>query len=238
MSKLKGYKIGIDIGHGGKDSGAVGGGLKEKDEVLKIGLLLEKELRKLGANVVMTRSTDKWLPLKGRTELLNKAKTDFNISLHMNYYKESKANGLETWYFTYSDKGYKLASSIQTRLKTLFKSDRGIKHNTSFVMLKGTVSPTALIEIGFISNNHDRAIVSYNHLKIANLITNGILDYLGKPITSQEDISNQEDISKPSTWAREEWEKAIKLGLTDGSRPRGVATREEVITMIVRSKDL
>lgn len=231
MNKLKGYTIGIDIGHGGKDSGAVSGGVKEKDEVLKIGLLLERELKKIGANVVMTRTTDKWLPLKGRTELLNRAKTDFNISLHMNYYKESKANGLETWYFTYSNKGYKLASNIQARLKPLFKSDRGIKHNTSFTMLKGTVSPTALVEIGFISNPGDRNIVNYNHLKIANLITNGILDYLDKPIT------NKKDDSKPSRWAKEDWEKAIEFGITDGSRPKELATREEVISLIFRSID-
>lgn len=44
--------------------------------------------------------------------------------------------------------------------------------------------------------------------------------------------------SKVSPWAKDYWEKAIELGLTDGSRPRGVATREEVVAMIIRSKDL
>lgn len=44
--------------------------------------------------------------------------------------------------------------------------------------------------------------------------------------------------SKVSPWAKDYWEKAIELDLTDGSRPRGLATREEVIAMIIRSKDL
>lgn len=41
--------------------------------------------------------------------------------------------------------------------------------------------------------------------------------------------------SKPSSWAKDDWEKAIEFGITDGSRPKGLATREEVISLIFRS---
>ena len=48
----------IDAGHGGHDTGAIGGGKKEKDLVLKIAKKLEKELKKRGHPVHMTRKRD------------------------------------------------------------------------------------------------------------------------------------------------------------------------------------
>lgn len=42
--------------------------------------------------------------------------------------------------------------------------------------------------------------------------------------------------TKPSSWAQAEISEATKLGITDGSRPGGYATREETIAMILRSR--
>jgi N-acetylmuramoyl-L-alanine amidase len=44
-----------------------------------------------------------------------------------------------------------------------------------------------------------------------------------------------EDNNKPSPWAKEAWEKAVKKGITDGTRPKDTATREEVILMLARA---
>ncbi|NLG52390.1 MAG: hypothetical protein GX541_00185 [Clostridiales bacterium] len=44
-----------------------------------------------------------------------------------------------------------------------------------------------------------------------------------------------EDNNKPSPWAKEAWEKAVKKGITDGTRPKDTATREEVILMLSRA---
>lgn len=46
------------------------------------------------------------------------------------------------------------------------------------------------------------------------------------------------DRDKPSSWAKEAWEWAKKEGITDGTNPQGIATREEVITMIKRAKEV
>lgn len=48
----------------------------------------------------------------------------------------------------------------------------------------------------------------------------------------EEDKVNRD---KPSSWAKEAWEWAKKAGITDGSRPKDNATREEIITMIYRA---
>ena len=41
---------------------------------------------------------------------------------------------------------------------------------------------------------------------------------------------------KPSTWAKDTWELAKKQGITDGSGPHGLCTREEVVALIERSR--
>lgn len=42
------------------------------------------------------------------------------------------------------------------------------------------------------------------------------------------------DMDNPSNWAKEAWEWATRVGITDGERPHDTATREEVITFLYR----
>lgn len=74
----------IDPGHGGKDSGALGGKSQEKDIVLSVGKLLKKELEKEGFNVKLTRDKDVFIELGQRANLANQWDGDLFISLHCN----------------------------------------------------------------------------------------------------------------------------------------------------------
>ena len=93
----------IDPGHGGRDPGAIGSsGGKEKDVVLAISLALRDELKKKkDLKIFMTRSTDKFIPLKKRTEFANEKKADIFISIHANSISGSKKRKNYT-------KGYKI----------------------------------------------------------------------------------------------------------------------------------
>lgn len=93
-------RIVLDPGHGGHDPGAVGAsGLQEKDVVLSIGLRLRERLREeLGLDVVMTRSTDIFIPLEERTAIANKVNADLFISIHANAAPNRNAAGIETYY--------------------------------------------------------------------------------------------------------------------------------------------
>src|SRR3990172_1605476 len=97
---LKIKRIVIDAGHGGKDSGAVGkNGLKEKDVVLKIAKGLQETLSKeTGAEVVMTRDDDTFIPLEERTAIANTKEADIFISVHANASFNRKAGGVETYF--------------------------------------------------------------------------------------------------------------------------------------------
>ena len=93
-------RIVLDPGHGGHDSGAVGQtGLKEKDVVLAVGLKLRELVREeLGLDVVMTRSTDVFIPLEERTAIANKVNADLFVSIHANAAPNRVASGIETYY--------------------------------------------------------------------------------------------------------------------------------------------
>jgi N-acetylmuramoyl-L-alanine amidase len=90
----------VDPGHGGHDPGAIGpNGIQEKDVVLAIGLRLRELFREeLGVDVVMTRSTDIFIPLEERTAIANKVGADLFLSVHANAASNRNAAGIETYY--------------------------------------------------------------------------------------------------------------------------------------------
>ena len=97
-------RIALDAGHGGHDPGAIGrGGTQEKDITLAIVLKLEKLLRtELGADVVMTRDTDVFIPLEERTAIANSSGADLFLSVHINSARNSAGRGLETYYLSFA----------------------------------------------------------------------------------------------------------------------------------------
>ncbi len=89
----------IDPGHGGKDPGALGpAALQEKGIVLSISQKLREILTAKGYTVLMTRETDRFIPLKKRTEFATQQKADLFLSIHANAAENSRANGIETYY--------------------------------------------------------------------------------------------------------------------------------------------
>jgi N-acetylmuramoyl-L-alanine amidase/putative methionine-R-sulfoxide reductase with GAF domain len=93
-------RIVVDAGHGGWDLGTVGRrGLLEKDLVLEIAQRLGKLLEsRLGAEVILTRNDDNYIPLDERAGMANQAQADLFVSVHANYSDLPSARGVETYY--------------------------------------------------------------------------------------------------------------------------------------------
>ena len=93
-------RIVVDAGHGGWDLGTVGRqGLLEKDVVLEIAQRLAKLLEsRLGADVILTRHDDNYIPLDERAGMANQSQADLFISVHANYSDLPSARGVETYY--------------------------------------------------------------------------------------------------------------------------------------------
>ena len=165
----------VDAGHGGKDSGAVGNGLKEKDIVLSISKKVNSKLQSLGFKTIMTRSNDTYIPLSQRYSIANNNNADLFVSIHANS-AGATANGIETLYK--SSKA--LAQSIQTQLiNQTGANNRGLKYRTDLAVLNGTKMPSALVEVGFISNASEASKIGNNSYqeKLATAIVNGLAKY-------------------------------------------------------------
>ncbi|MBI2093518.1 MAG: N-acetylmuramoyl-L-alanine amidase, partial [Candidatus Omnitrophica bacterium] len=88
----------IDTGHGGHDPGTSHHGLKEKYLALDIAKRLRARLQEKGINVVMTRETDRFLPLSARPAIANRLSADLFVSIHINANHSSRISGIEVYY--------------------------------------------------------------------------------------------------------------------------------------------
>lgn len=97
----KPFTVVIDAGHGGKDPGAVGRVAREKDlnldVALRLGHLIEENYTSEDVRVVYTRSTDIFIPLQGRADIVNKAGADLFICIHTNSAENRDVRGAETF---------------------------------------------------------------------------------------------------------------------------------------------
>ncbi|HUP25288.1 MAG TPA: N-acetylmuramoyl-L-alanine amidase [Thermoanaerobaculia bacterium] len=98
-SGREGFKIVIDPGHGGTESGAVGpSGTLEKDLTLAIARLLRSRLEsRLPVRIVLTRDDDSNLDLVSRTSIANQNQADLFLSIHLNSAAAGQARGAETY---------------------------------------------------------------------------------------------------------------------------------------------
>ncbi|MDT8858819.1 N-acetylmuramoyl-L-alanine amidase [Alkalihalobacillus sp. MEB130] len=180
-SILNNRVIAIDPGHGGRDPGAVGNGLQEKDIVLAVGLELEKKLKSAGAKPIMTRNRDVFIELNQRAKIANDAKADIFVSIHVNS-GPSGGHGTETWISASSASSKEsrdLAEKINKRLvEELGTRDRGVK-TANFAVLRETNMPSVLVELGFITNSSDASLMKRSNFneRAANAIYKGIEDY-------------------------------------------------------------
>lgn len=174
----------LDPGHGGKDFGAKGNGLIEKDLNLKIAKYLKSWLGITGGlKTYMTRTSDTYVPLNiSRTSDY----CDISISIHCN---AGGGQGLETWVALYNKPteskvlGEYIHRGILSKVPFV---DRCIKTRKSlfvkrdyYYMLRKPVGIPVLVECGFVDNKYDAEILkSEKYLEeIAKGICKGIKDY-------------------------------------------------------------
>ncbi|MDS1030476.1 N-acetylmuramoyl-L-alanine amidase [Bacillota bacterium LX-D] len=189
---LKGKTIVIDPGHGSiqsggsSDPGARGpSGLFERDVVLNVSLKVKELLEAKGAKVIMTRTGNTYLTLKGRAEVANKNNAQIFVCIHCNASTSRSANGTATYYYaqgslsTQREIRQRLASTVQEQLvKAIGRKNRGIVE-ANFAVLRYTNVPSILVETAFISNYEEEALLAKSDFqdKIAVGITNGIEKY-------------------------------------------------------------
>lgn len=185
----------IDAGHGGFDGGAVASdGTTEKDINLKIAQNLKEFLRYFGFEVKMTRESDvstesdngkknkKSSDLYNRLKVMKENPDAIFVSIHMNKFTSSSAEGAQVFFAPKVESSDILANSIQGIIRELLqpKNDRIIKQGTKNIyILRNATIPATIVECGFISNPQELKLLKDENYqrKMAFSIFCGIIDY-------------------------------------------------------------
>jgi N-acetylmuramoyl-L-alanine amidase len=179
-SGLSGKLIVLDPGHGGDDPGVIGTKYETEEKKLNLSTAqyVAEELRRAGAKVVMTRTSDNELPeLSERAGESNRLKADAFVSIHYNA-SPKKVSG--TLVYFYSDqKDRALAHSIEESLaKNNVLKSNGIAYG-DYHVLRENSRPAVLLELGFLTDARDEATVrtaDYQR-KAAKAIVAGLANY-------------------------------------------------------------
>lgn len=179
-TNYKTWKIAVDAGHGGSNSGAAGVNFKglEKDYTLVFAKELEKALKKAGIkNVLMTRSIDTTLSMEERIIMLRKEAPDLLVSLHLNSSSVDSISGTST-YYRYI--GFRpLSQAILQQMLSLGLKEFGNVGSFNFALSGPVEYPNCLVEIAFLSNAADeKKIMDPKFQKaVAKKIVEGIKKY-------------------------------------------------------------
>lgn len=221
--KYSKYTVLLDPGHGGKPgSGYNWGGttivndtLWEKDYNLDTTLYAAKQLSDLGVNVVLTRNKDVYVALQDRTNLINKIKPDFAVSIHYNALT-SKSNGTSA-YYRYADRNGGLTKTLAGNIVDSIIDEfgfyrEGILYRTYvdsatkktldyYHMIRESKFPTVLVECCYLSNVKDQAKVNTKAKReiMGREIAEGIiktLDQMNGNGSSEEDKDEDKDDDK------------------------------------------
>ncbi|OAO82861.1 N-acetylmuramoyl-L-alanine amidase [Geobacillus stearothermophilus] len=179
VQALAGKTIVLDPGHGGKDGGAKSvAGVKEKELTLGTARLLKNKLQSYGARVVLTRSSDEYVPLSARVAAARLYQADAFISLHYDSAADPDASGITIYYYDrFAD--YELAQSFQGLFRQLSALPfRGIAFGDYYV-LRENEKPSVLLELGYLSNRSDAAVVATNGYQeaVTTAIVNAMRHY-------------------------------------------------------------
>ena len=183
-------RIIIDVGHGGKDSGAIGiNGIQEKDVVLNIAkeiIRLNKIIFDDKLDIYLTRYCDTFIALSDRSRLAKVLNADVFVSLHCNaspYYSK----GIEV--YVHDSQKLNIRQSIALGLSVINESysklgfeKRGVKFADFQVLREMTgFCPTILVELGFVTNKDeaDYFLKRENIHAVALVILLEICNYYG-----------------------------------------------------------
>ena len=188
----------IDAGHGGFDGGAsAADGTVEKDINLNIAQKVSAMLRLNGYNVIMTRTKDTGteddesvaIAKRKKSDLLNRLQVmkdnldGIYVSIHLNKFTTSAANGAQVFYTKNYKEAHSLAQSVQKSITTLVQptNTRVVKQGTdSTYLLKNAAVPAIIVECGFLSNKAELEKLKDDNYQsqMAFAIVGGIMDYL------------------------------------------------------------
>ncbi|SDN56871.1 N-acetylmuramoyl-L-alanine amidase [Paenibacillus sp. yr247] len=240
------YKVVLDAGHGGSDSGAIGiNGLQEKYVNWDITQKVRNELIARGYEVILTRKDDSYWSLAQRVEFTNAEQADLFVSIHANAHPNGKTNGTMVLYYdnAYPQEDYPASETMKkltpyskdlaqhvldSLLAAAGTKNLGLVPSAVYVARMGTI-PSILVETAFLTQASDAALLASDSVrtKMALGIANGIAAYT--PPLFTDSLGH---------WAREAIlrmkNKGVIEGIANRYEPERALTRAEFLTLMDR----
>lgn len=174
-------KIFIDAGHGGTNPGAIGtNGLEEAYVNLDVALRLGRILSERGYEINYSRTENINLSLTERSRLANQWGADYFISIHCNSNTNPVYQGTSTYYYRTGTVAEGFAQTVNTALVAEIETpDLGI-FTANFSVLRRTTMPAILVELAFLSNPQEAALLAEDSFreKCAIGIANGVGEFI------------------------------------------------------------
>lgn len=183
---LEDCTIVIDAGHGGAEKGAMGClGDAEKDINLKIALELQKLLKNMGANVIMTRECDGTISLNDRIKIAHENDADIFVSIHLNSIGDVPINihknkGTSVYYYNRNSR--KLAEILEKSVTKSAGTRKDGVRTASFAVIRPTNFVGVLVEAAYMINPSDTVLYKSNNFayNAAKGIADGIVEFVNK----------------------------------------------------------
>lgn len=189
--RMRDLVVVVDPGHGAHDKGCScvenGNAVLEKNLTLAIAKKVRDTLAEEGVNVILTRSTDVFIPLKERPGVANENNADLFVSIHIDDCpRANTASGTTSYYHMNDANSRALAHSIVSRIAQVSglpsrgaRSD-SILYGSGLSVLRNSLVPATLVEIGYINNARDRGKMTNDEFQqsVAQAIVNGIRGYI------------------------------------------------------------
>ncbi len=234
----KQYLVCLDPGHGPETANtSPDGTYLEREFTWDMCQRLRTALEGQGIAVILTRTEDVKPSLTQRANVSNKAGADLFLSVHSNAAGNSGWSSPRGVLLYTSAPGVDAPRNIaardileQLRLAGVTIWGNGLAYE-SFTVLTKTVAPAVLIEYGFHTNRAETELLkdpAYREL-LARATTKGVCQFFG--VVYKEETS---PIPQPAPWAAQAWERAVALGILDGTAPQGVVTREMLAVVLER----
>jgi N-acetylmuramoyl-L-alanine amidase len=151
----------IDASHGGEDNGAVAGTTTEKELSLILADVIRNACVEEGVSVVMTRNGDQSISLADRIKTAKTIKADLFISVHFGFDNNPATNGVDCLISkenAHYESSLAFSSLLMDNLKSVVNVN-GVK-NTSALVLKENSTAAIILELGYLSNERDKKLIS------------------------------------------------------------------------------
>ncbi len=173
----------IDPGHGGKDSGARGRKLLEKDVNLDVAMRIAQRLAAQDCTAILTRDCDVFVGLFDRAKFARQLAVDAFVSIHCNAMPRPDTNwGTETYYYT--PQSNMLAVILQQQLlEALGRKDNGVRQ-ARFVVIRENEIPSVLVELMYLNHQQEEQLLSKPEVRAAaaEAVVRGLRQYFeGRP---------------------------------------------------------